>query len=103
MDSRPVLRERLQEIMGSNKVYFDPPTNTAMEYPCIKYELSKRRSGFANGNRYIRHDSYTVTLIDKNPKTAVETCEKIEALDYAMFDRTYVADGLHHYVYTITI
>ncbi len=80
MDSRPILRERLQQIMGSNKVYFDPPTNTAMEYPCIKYELTKRRAGFANGNRYIRNDSYTVTLIDKNPKTGIATCEKIEAL-----------------------
>ena len=103
MDSRLVLREQLQEIMGSNKVYFDPPTNTTMEYPCIKYELIKRRTQYANGNRYIRHDAYTITLIDKNHKHAIEICEQIEKIKYAMFDRTYVSDGLHHYVYTITI
>lgn len=92
----------LEEILGSRNVYFQPPASKTMQYPAIVYSLKKKGNRYANNGVYLQNNSYTVTVIDKNPESAI--CEKIEKrLSMCSFDRAYTADNLNHFVYTIFI
>lgn len=107
MDRRHQISTILHRLSDFGQIYFDPPTNTRMSYPCIKYEFQDRPSANADNRRYITHSSYTVFFITRNPDDIGKFCEAIENIDekkvYVSFDRSYVADGLHHVVYTLTI
>lgn len=100
MDHRLQLQELLSKINGVKNVYFNPPTNTRMEYPCIRFSLAGRPAEYADNRRYVTHESYTVTFITRDPATAPKVLEQIEEIPLTEFDRPYVADGLYHYVYT---
>lgn len=102
MDKRLILSQKLKTL-GVPNVYFAPSVNKNMEYPCIRYEHSDRIAIFADNKRYIKTSSYTVTYITRNPDDAASICEKLEDLGFSRYDRTYVADGLYHYVYTLTL
>jgi hypothetical protein len=103
MSKRTYLQEQLQTIMGSNRVYYDPPESTAMIYPCIRYSLNKQLFRYANNKKYMNKTAYTITLIDKSSISGEKTCELLNRLDYCSFERTYTADGLHHYIYNIYV
>ena len=103
MDRHLKLSQALKEATGINNLYFAPNTNTKMSYPCIRYELANRPFVYANNKKYIGRTAYTVIYISTKPDSDSAVCEAIETLDYTLFDRSYVADGLYHYVYTITI
>lgn len=103
MSKRTYLQEQLQAIMGSNKVYYDPPESTTMTYPCIRYSLSKQLVRYANNKKYMNKTAYTITLIDKSSISGEKTCALLDELNYCSFDRSYTSDGLHHYIYNIYI
>jgi hypothetical protein len=100
-NKRNQLNTALIEILGSNNVYFQPPSNVTFSYPCIKYERSGMNSEAANNQKYKRSVSYTVMYIDKEPDSPV--LETLHMLVNCAFDRHYVADGLNHDVFKITI
>lgn len=102
MDKRQKMSKMLKSL-GVPNVYFAPSTNTKIDYPCIRYDHADREAIYANNERYIKTSSYTVTYITRRPDEAAGICEKLEAFKYSRFDRTYVTDGLYHYVYTLTI
>ena len=52
MKSWSDLQVVLQEIMGDHKVYYQPPENLKLTYPCIIYETSDILSNFADNNPY---------------------------------------------------
>ena len=102
MDKRLTLSKKLKTL-GVHNVYFAPSVNNHMDYPCIRYEHSDRNAIYADDKRYIKTSSYTVTYITRNPDEAAAICEKLEDFKFSRYDRTYVTDGLYHYVYTITL
>lgn len=101
MNSRHELHKALVEIMDNNKVYYQPPESIKLVYPCIIYKLGNIRKIHADNGAYIRETSYTITLIDTNPDSLY--IDKILALPYSSYDRSYVASNLHHYVFTIYV
>lgn len=103
MDKRLKLDGLLRSIDGVDNLYFAPATNTKMKFPCIRYELSRRQYSYADNKKFIKHSEYTVTYITRNPDAAIEVCDQIEDMPYSVYDRTYVADGLYHFVYRITL
>ena len=80
-------------------VYYQPPESFKMSYPCIVYEKSRMNSMYADNNPYTMQKGYTVTVIDKNPDSAIP--EKVARLPMSRFDRHMVVDNLHHDVFTI--
>ena len=92
MGSRLELHKVLVDILGSENVYYDPPTT--MEYPAIQYNRSKIDTKKANNQTYIKTNCYTVTVIDWMPDN--ESIEKLLKLPMCSYDRGYVSDGLHH-------
>lgn len=88
------LQEKLEELLGTKNVYYQPPESVKMNYPAIRYTKSEIDSRFANNTRYSSFTAYDVTVIDRKPDN--EVIQKILNLPYSSFDRHYVSDNLNH-------
>lgn len=99
MGNRVELQTLLATILGSKNVYFQPPEANKIKYPCIVYKLNGVITLFANDVPYSRTKSYTVTVIDKNPDSAIP--DKIGQLSKCIFNTFYTVDNLNHTVYTL--
>lgn len=88
------LQAKLEELLGSKHVYYNPPENLKMEYPAIRYSKNDIEDTYANNIKYISRDVYDLVVIDKKPDNPV--IKKLLELPYSEFDRHYVADGLNH-------
>lgn len=99
MDRRAELGKIFREILGNGNVYFQPPSNTQMRYPAIRYERSEIAVKHADNDNYNRRIRYTVTVIDSDPDS--EIVNRVSMLPYCYFDRHYVQDNLNHDVFEI--
>lgn len=99
MASRLELQSKLEDILGVKHVYYQPPENLKMEYPAIRYSLSKIESRYANNAKYSNLNCYDVIVIDKLPDN--EAIQKILQLPYSSFDRHYISDNLNHDIITL--
>lgn len=81
------------------KVYFQPPENIEMEYPCIVYERDDADTQFAGNKPYSYTKRYQVTIIDQDPDSPIPG--KVAALPMCRFNRFFVADNLNHDVYNL--
>ncbi len=96
---RVELQTKLEEILGSRNVYFQPPESFKLSYPCIVYELAGIRTTKADNIKYRKDKKYTVTAINKKPDW--ELPMEILDLEYCDFDRIFKADNLYHWVFSI--
>lgn len=99
MDRRLELHQILKNILGSNNVYFQPPSNTQLEYPCIIYERSDIDAKYADNLRYTSMVRYSMILIGRSPES--DLVERLFDLPYCSYDRFYTADSLNHDAFTI--
>lgn len=100
MASRLNLHEEFCDILESRSVYYNPPESVKMQYPAIKYSLSKVSVKRANNRIYNNVNGYEVILID--PDSSSKYHDKIlTRFPMCSFDRTYKANNLNHFVYTI--
>lgn len=99
MATRLELQTKLEELLGSRNVYYQPPASKQMEYPAIKYSKSDIQSRFANGSAYSLLNCYEIIVMDRKPDNAV--INKLLNLPYCSFDRHYTSDNLNHDVLTL--
>ena len=99
MADRLELQALLEDVLGSENVYFDPPENVKMNYPAIKYSRSKIDNTFANNSVYKQDLRYEVIAIYKDPDSDLPL--KISRLPKCKHDRPYVSDNLYHDVFTL--
>lgn len=92
--TRLTFQTKLEDLLGSNHVYYQPPENLKMEYPAIRYSKSDEEDIYANNIKYLSMSVYDLVVIDKKPDNPV--IKKLLELPYSEFDRHYVADGLNH-------
>ena len=92
--TRLTLQTKLEDLLGSKHVYYQPPENLKMEYPAIRYSKSDEEDIYANNIKYLSTSVYDLVVIDKKPDNPV--IKKLLELPYSEFDRHYVADGLNH-------
>lgn len=97
MAQRLDLHQLLEDITPN--VYFQPPTNIQMEYPCIVYQRDFLDTKFADNSPYSRTKRYMITVIDINPDSEIP--DQVAALPLSTFNRFYTADGLNHDVYVV--
>lgn len=106
MDSRQILHGKLVSRFPGIKVYYQPPSK--LTYPCIVYDLDNINTLKANNKTYKKDRRYVLTYysLDPDPKITINN-ESVLVEDVLLnipmcsFDRHYVADGIHHYVFTI--
>lgn len=101
MRTRLDLDRTLKEIIGEGNVYFQPPENLKMSYPCIRYSLYDIQALHGDNLPYIKSPEYQLILIDPNPDS--DFVGIISDLPGCSLDRVYTADNLNHYVFTIYI
>lgn len=99
MASRLELQSKLEELLGSRNVYFNPPENLKMEYDAIRYSEQVMRVRHANNKKYSKMKCYNLIVITKksNPKVVDDILE----LPYSSLDRPYKSDNLNHYPITL--
>ena len=93
------LQTLLEGVLSSTNVYFQPPSNKVMQYPCIVYKQDNAKTEFADNHPYSRTKRYLVTVIDRNPDTLVP--DDIAQLPLSNLSRIFTADNLHHYVFNL--
>lgn len=101
MASRLALQDLLEETLGSTNVYFQPPSNLSMQYPCIVYTNDNAKTEFAGNSPYSRTKRYQLTVIGRNPDATMLISDDVAQLPLSNFNRYYPADNLHHYVYNL--
>ena len=99
MRSRLTLHEELCEVLGSRYVYFQPPEDLKMNYPCIVYERHGMNDTFADNDIYLKPCQYRITVIDDDPDS--EIVDKISKFHNAKFIRHFVSANLNHDIFDI--
>ena len=101
MDRAPELQLVLESLFDNSEyephVYFQPPPNTEMHYPCIRFERSRGETQFADNLPYRFVQQYSITVIDEDPNS--ELREAMTKLPMTVHTRFYVANGLNHDVF----
>ena len=83
----------------ADHVYFQPPTNIQLQYPCIIYKRDFAETKFADDKPYSHTLRYMITIIDPNPDSEIPS--KVAAMRMSLFNRFFVADNLNHDVYSV--
>lgn len=95
-------RQNLHQLLktfGAEQVYFQPPSQDEMDFPCIIYSLDDEDVRHADNLPYTITDKYQLTVIDRNPDTEIR--KKVRKLPYCSMNRFFVVDGLNHFVYDL--
>jgi hypothetical protein len=100
MASRLELHDELCEILGSEKVYFQPPASVKMSYPCIRYSRSRSDQKRANNHIYLNTPGYEGIVIDNNPDSVIPD-KILEHFPMCSLGNPYVADNLNHFPFTL--
>ena len=89
-------RLELHQILETfvENVYFQPPTNIEIAYPCIIYKRDFAETKFADDIPYNHRLRYQVTVIDRDPDSEIPS--KVAAMPMTLFNRFYTADNLNH-------
>lgn len=97
MANRPSLNEYFKTL--TEHVYYQPPVNVLMKYPCIRYSRNSIDNTFADDLVYLQDRSYEVTVIDRDPDSPL--VDAISKMPTARFNRHYTTEGLNHDVFII--
>jgi hypothetical protein len=94
-------RLQLHDLLESltDNVYFQPPENVMLVYPCIIYKRDFADTKFADNTPYDHQLRYMVTVIDRDPDSEIPA--KVASLPMSIFNRFYTADNLNHDVFNV--
>lgn len=99
-ERRRSLQKELEKVPGIKRVYFQPPSNTKMEYPCIEYGLGRIVTNRADNKLYFKAKSYDITVI--TPHADDPSIDYLlETFQSCKFDRQFKSDNLYHNVLTL--
>ncbi len=99
MDRRLEFHEKLKAILGSDHVYFQPPSSIRMQYPAICYKRKTYDVTHSNNRVYLKLPLYEVTVI--GDRTDGTIAERILDLTLCEHVSHYVSDNLNHDVFNI--
>lgn len=100
MANRLQLQEDLEKLLGANNVYFDPPPNVYINYPCFIYQLDIPFTSQADNKNYLIKKRYSITYIDENPDNDM-TNQLLNFFEYISPGNPYVSENLHHYPFDL--
>lgn len=97
------LHAKLSSILpegSKNNVYFQPPENLKMQYPCIVYSIDRFQSINADNTKYKIDTGFTVTYITKNP-IDYNYLSIFGTFPMSTYNRRFINDGLYHNTFVI--
>ena len=83
----------------TDNVYFQPPTNVKLKYPCIIYKRDFADTKFADDIVYDHMVRYAITVIDQDPDSEIP--KKVASMPMSLFNRFFTVDNLNHDVYNV--
>lgn len=99
MGTRLQLQSKLEELLGSRNVYYQPPETLKISYPAIRYSKKTINGKYADDRKYLNTNCYELIVISKTPDNSV--IDDLLNLPYCSFDRHYKADNMNHDVLTL--
>lgn len=93
------LQNILEDFVGNKNVYYQPPNNLTLQYPCIVYVRDDSVVQHADNHPYFFEQRYQVTLIHRDPDNPI--LDKLNRFPKTRFNRTFTADHLIHDVYNL--
>lgn len=95
------LVDMLQTLMGDKvKVYYQPPENVKLKYPCIVVEMSNALLDYADNIAYFKNKRYSLTLMCLDADND-DLVDKLLDLPMCTFDRRFITDRIVHDVFNI--
>lgn len=82
-----------------DNVYFQPPENLRLEYPCIVYSRDRGVTEFAGNLPYRYEQKYQVSFISREPDDTVQ--EQLRLLEKCVHVRFFTANQLNHDVFSL--
>lgn len=99
MGPRNELSRIFENILGNTNVYFEPPENVKLKYPCIVYSKSVIEKDYAGNKPYLMKQRYMGTLIYLDPDSDLPT--KMALIPYCRNTNHFIVDNLYHDTYEI--
>ena len=99
MGQRLNLSNLLRNLLGSNNVYYEPPSDFKMKFPCIVYERAKLEPDYADNLPYKIDKVYYVTCIYDDPDSDLPL--KLAQLPMCVQQRHYQSDNKHYDQYRL--
>ena len=81
-------------------VYYQPPSNIALTYPCIVYRNNGESGLYANNITYLKQPIYVFTVIDRNPDSTIPD-EILERIKPSVKGPSLVVDGINNTTITL--
>jgi hypothetical protein len=100
MNRREQLSDIFHNTLGVKNVYFQPPTNTQIKYPCIVYKLLGWSNRRADDISYTRQQRWQVTYITKDPDSPVPE-SFFDVFQMCSHQNRFTSDNLYHDVFNI--
>lgn len=97
MGTRLELHSLLLSIVPN--VYFQPPEDIQMVYPCIVYDRTDLVTKHANNAPFKLDVEYTLTVIDRDPDSDIPI--QIAMLPKSRHERFFKADNLNQNIFTV--
>lgn len=99
--TRLELQQELEDLLGNENVYFQPPENYKLVYPCLVYNLQRISVAHADDEAYKRNPQYQITAMYRDPDSDLP--DRLLSLRGARLDRVFTSDNLYHCVVELTI
>lgn len=102
MATRMDLQLKLEEILGSSEVYFQPAGSpgkiAGAHYPAIFYSHDKYDTSKADNTSYLIHKRYALIFVYKEPEQE-EIIRKLLELPMCSHRQHYISGNLNHDVF----
>ena len=99
MASRLELQNKLEELLGSRSVYYQPPKSKQISYPAIIYTKVRPNTIKADNLNYIKTNCYEISVI--SAKIDHPVIEKIMEFPMCSYDRRFESDNLYHDIFRL--
>lgn len=97
--SQLMVQSKLEELLGSRSVYYNPPESVKMVYPAIRYTKKNINVKRASNVIHTQKNCYEITVISQTPDHPV--IQQLLTLPYCSYDRNYKSGNLNHDVLTL--
>ncbi len=95
------LQLELEDLLGTENVYFQPGPSVRMKYPCFVFNRTTAFQPKADDKTYLFRPGYEVIYINRDEPDP-EILEIVSRrFSNCRYNRHYVADNLHHDAFTI--
>ena len=99
MSKRTELQDILENVLGSQEVYFQSPGSTLMKYPAIVYSREVPDTKFADNIPYSWLQQYQVTVMDSDPDSDIPS--RVGRLPMCKQTRVFESNRLYHTVFSL--